>query len=527
MTRFRHNQLKAINATLRGDDIFVLMPTGGGKSLCYQLPAIINSGKTKGVTIVVSPLLSLAQDQVYSLNSLGIQAYAINSESTVEEKVSLFNDLKSSDPQIKLAYITPEMLNQSSGVQDLLKELYERKTLARFVIDEAHCVSQWGHDFRPDYKHIGFIKTLYPEVPIIALTATANDRVKDDVKKKLYISNCLTLTMSFNRKNLHYEVREKTDKTVVSDIYNYISENHPESCGIIYCQSRKACEELAEELSGEYNLQIEHYHAGLKWDDRQRIQRDWQNGVFKIIVATIAFGMGIDKSDVRFVIHHSLPHSIEEYYQETGRAGRDGIESECILYYNYSDKQKIERAIDDGRGSYDTIVHKKNNLNKVVQFCENLVDCKRDQILKYFGEKFDRVFCYQTCDNCITALNYKFVQKDITATAKNITRIVKLTQKQNISMRILLLLIKGSANKELKQYNIVPPLLGCGKDLSVDDTKRLVHSLIMKKIIIESSVYNRIGYASTYLFTGPSSKSLLNGDTRISLPFKEPLIRSE
>jgi RecQ family ATP-dependent DNA helicase len=527
LNKFRHNQLKAINATLKGQDVFVLMPTGGGKSLCYQLPALIDSGYTQGVTIVISPLLALVQDQVERLQSLGVHAFALNSDSTAEQRRHFYSDLRTRDPKIKLAYITPEMLNKSSAIRDILKNLYEKQKLSRFVIDEAHCVSQWGHDFRPDYKQVGFVKSEYPTIPILALTATANNQVKADVKQNLNILNCLTLTQSFNRKNLHYIIRKKVHRTVVPDIYSYITNNHAGSCGIIYCTSRKSCEELAEVLSRNYNLEAIHYHAGLSKEDRQRIQRDWQNGVFKVIVATVAFGMGIDKPDVRFVIHHSLPHSMEGYYQETGRAGRDGRDSECILFYNYADKKIIDFMIKNGDGDFDTKERQRNNLNRVVQFCENLIDCRRQQILAYFGESFDRAFCYGSCDNCVTSGKAQYIQKDVTEIAKQLVKIVYLTQSQKITIRNLLLVFRGSNCKKARSYNIDSELLGCGKTLSLTDSERLVHDLISKNILKETSLYNKKGFASSYLFTGPSARQLLSGSIIVNMDFDEALNKSK
>lgn len=397
---FRHNQLEAINATLDGKDAFVLMPTGGGKSLCYQLPAVINSGKTRGVTIVVTPLLSLMQDQVDHLTARGIVAKAFSGDTDRREKDDILQSFKLRNPEhhVQLLYVTPEMLSKSAAFNSGLMTLWRNKKLARLVIDEAHCVSQWGHDFRPDYKMLGEVRRKYPGVPVMALTATATNNVIVDIKHNLDMEGCTVFSQSFNRPNLYYEIRPK-EKQPVERIADIINERFPGKTGIVYTLSRKQTENIAKKLT-ERGIRAEHYHAALQTEEKTQVQRDWQSGRVKVVVATIAFGMGIDKPDVRFVIHHYLPKSLEGYYQETGRAGRDGLPSDCILFFGHGDIHSLRKMIDDGDGNRQQKERQKEMLNRVVMFCENSRDCRRSQLLHYFGESFSRDKCEKTCDNC-------------------------------------------------------------------------------------------------------------------------------
>lgn len=397
---FRHNQLEAINATLAGRDAFVLMPTGGGKSLCYQLPAVINSGKTRGVTIVVTPLLSLMQDQVDHLVARGIVAKAFNGDMDRREKDDILQSFKLRNPEhhVQLLYVTPEMINKSTAFINGLMTLYRNKKLARLVIDEAHCVSQWGHDFRPDYKMLGEVRARFPGVPVMALTATATNNVIADIEHNLGLEDFSMFTQSFNRPNLYYEIRPK-EKQPVDRIADLINEKYHGKTGIVYTLSRKQTEQIAKKLT-ERGVRAEHYHAALQSEDKTRVQRDWQSGRIKVVVATIAFGMGIDKPDVRFVIHHYLPKSLEGYYQETGRAGRDGLPSDCILFFGHGDIHSLRKMIIDGEGNRQQKDRQKEMLNRVVMFCENSRDCRRSQLLHYFGESFPRDKCNKTCDNC-------------------------------------------------------------------------------------------------------------------------------
>ncbi|XWW92275.1 hypothetical protein V2A60_000198 [Cordyceps javanica] len=381
MKGFRQNQLEAINATLSGQDAFVLMPTGGGKSLCYQLPAVVRTGKTRGVTIVVSPLLSLMQDQVDHMKALGIQAVAFNGECSAEYKRQVMSAFGQRSPEhfIELLYITPEMISKSAAFNNALQKLYQNGKFARLVIDEAHCVSQWGHDFRPDYKTLGQARRKFPNVPVMALTATATQNVIVDIRHNLGMKTCKIFSQSFNRPNLYYEVRPKgAAATPIKTIADLIHSQYAGLTGIVYAISRKGTENVAEKLRKQ-GISAHHYHAGMTPHEKANVQTQWQQGAIKVVVATIAFGMGIDKPDVRFVIHHGLPKSLEGYYQETGRAGRDGKPSDCILLYGRRDIVVLKKMITDGEGNAEQKERQLVMLNRVAAFCDNESDCRRTE----------------------------------------------------------------------------------------------------------------------------------------------------
>ncbi|KAI8979925.1 P-loop containing nucleoside triphosphate hydrolase protein [Pilobolus umbonatus] len=497
LKEFRPNQLEAINATLSGEDVFVLMPTGGGKSLCYQLPAIIQLHERQGVTFVISPLLSLMQDQVVSLvEDKGIAAGMLNSVVTANVRKWIFDDLRKPTPSIQILYITPELLSRSDNLRSVLDSLYQRRKLARFVIDEAHCVSQWGHDFRPDYKLLSSLKETYHDVPIMALTATANDRVKKDVLDNLHMKNCKVLIQSFNRNNLTYEIVEKSFKSIFDDLYQYIS-NHQNESGIIYCVTRSDCELVAEKLT-EFGLGIKHYHAKMSPNERSEVQREWQTGKIQVIAATIAFGMGIDKADVRFVIHYSVPSSIEGYYQETGRAGRDGLPAHCRLYYSHKDVKTHEFLIRKGEGHYDQKKRLSDNLNSMINFCKNDVDCRRELIMSYFGETFNPADCHKMCDNCISEVRSSL--KDYTKEAKSIVRILDQLSPGKVTETQCTIIFRGSKSSYVidNKYNLLEGY-GGGKHLDKKAVNRIIRAMINLKILECKTELNRGGFHAEYL----------------------------
>ena len=382
---FKGQQEKIVTNVLEGRNTFVIMPTGGGKSLCYQLPALLSNG----TAIVVSPLIALMKNQVDAIRSVSDDeavAHFLNSSLSKSESNKVKQDIQ--DGRTKLLYVAPESLTKQENI-DFLTSV----DISFFAIDEAHCISEWGHDFRPEYRRLREIFEKISNVPIIALTATATPKVQYDIQKNLNMLDAILFKSSFNRDNLYYEIRPKRD--VEKEIIRYIRTMQGKS-GIIYCLSRKKVEELAELLQVN-GINALAYHAGLDATTRARHQDMFLMEEVEIIVATIAFGMGIDKPDVRYVIHHDIPKSIESYYQETGRAGRDGGEGECIAFYSYKDIEKLEKFL-QGKPVAEQEIGRQL-LSEIVSYAETSV-CRRKFILHYFGETFDEKGCNEFCDNC-------------------------------------------------------------------------------------------------------------------------------
>ncbi|KAK7412041.1 hypothetical protein VNO78_03487 [Psophocarpus tetragonolobus] len=525
---FRPNQREIINATISGCDVFVLMPTGGGKSLTYQLPALIR----RGITLVISPLVSLIQDQIMHLLQANIPAAYLSANMEWTEQLEILRELNSDYCKYKLLYVTPEKIAKSDNLLRHLESLHVRELLERIVIDEAHCVSQWGHDFRPDYQGLGILKQKFPNTPVLALTATATASVKEDVVQALGLVNCIIFRQSFNRQNLWYSVIPKTKKCL-EDIDKFIRENHFDECGIIYCLSRMDCEKVAEKLQ-ECGHKCAFYHASMDPSQRASVQKQWSKDEINIICATVAFGMGINKPDVRFVIHHSLPKSIEGYHQECGRAGRDGQRASCVLYYSYSDYIRVKHMLSQGAIEQSPITPGYNrsnminsgriletnteNLQRMVSYCENDVDCRRLLQLAHFGEKFDCSACQKTCDNCLKITN--FIEKDVTEIAKQLVELVKLTG-QRFSSSHILEVYRGSLSQMVKKHrHETLSLHGAGKHLAKSEASRILHHLVIEDFLMEevkkSDFY---GSVSSILKVNESKVRNLVAGQRIILRF--------
>jgi ATP-dependent DNA helicase RecQ len=426
---FKGEQEAVIRNLLAGNDTFVLMPTGGGKSLCYQLPSLI----MEGTAIVISPLIALMKNQVDVINGISEHdgvAHCLNSSmnKTAIDKVKC--DVKSG--VTKLLYMAPESLTKDEYIT-FLREV----KISFYAVDEAHCISEWGHDFRPEYRRIRPIVDEIGSAPVIALTATATEKVRTDIKKNLAITDAKDFMSSFNRPGLYYEVRTKT-ADIDKQIIKFVRQHHGKS-GIIYCLARKKVEELAEVLKTN-DIKAAPYHAGLDTAVRSQTQDDFLMERIDVIVATIAFGMGIDKPDVRFVIHYDIPKSLEGYYQETGRAGRDGGEGICIAFYSQKDLQKLEKFMDSKQVAEQEIG--RHLLQETAAYAESSI-CRRKMLLKYFGEDYPKDNC-GNCDNC------KHPKKKIEATAgleAMLTAILAL--KENYRSNYVFDFIKGRSTDDM------------------------------------------------------------------------------
>jgi len=393
---FRGAQAEIVDHVIGGGDALVLMPTGGGKSLCYQVPAIARHRREQGVAVVVSPLIALMQDQVGALEEAGVHASFLNSTLTLDETQKIEREMMSG--RLVLLYVAPERLTTPRMLAQL-DSLQERGLLSLFAIDEAHCVSQWGHDFREDYLALNLLHERYPEVPRIALTATADDLTRADIITRLQLEDARVFISSFDRPNIRYAVVEKDDAR--KQLLRFIQDDHEGDAGIVYCQSRKKVEETAAWLNGE-GISALPYHAGLDSSVRKKHQDRFLREDGIVMVATIAFGMGIDKPDVRFVAHMDLPKNIESYYQETGRGGRDGQPADAWMAYGLADVVNQRRMIDESPANEEFKRNQRGKLDALLTLAE-AHDCRRVRLLAYFGETSERCAATQNaCDNCLS-----------------------------------------------------------------------------------------------------------------------------
>lgn len=403
---FRGKQLEAIQAVLSGRDCFCLMPTGGGKSMCYQIPALAR----KGIVLVVSPLIALMENQVMALKEKGIAAEYLSSTQTSHVRNKIHEDLDSGQPNLRLLYVTPELI-ATPGFMSKLMKIHGRGLLNLIAIDEAHCISTWGHDFRPSYRKLSSLRNRLPDVPVLALTATAAPKVQKDVIDSLSLNHPLVLKSSFNRPNIYYEVRYKDLlDDAYADLCN-ILKSYGDVCAIVYCLERATCDELSVHLSRN-GISCAAYHAGLNNKLRTSVLDNWISSKIQVVVATVAFGMGIDRKDVRVVCHLNIPKSMESFYQESGRAGRDQMPSRSVLYYGIDDRKKMEFILRNAENkklqssssqssSSQEELSKKSmsNFNEMVEYCEGS-GCRRKKILESFGEQASASLCQKTCDAC-------------------------------------------------------------------------------------------------------------------------------
>ncbi|XP_039250997.2 ATP-dependent DNA helicase Q1-like isoform X1 [Styela clava] len=494
----REMQLETMNATMCKRDVILIMPTGGGKSLCYQAPALIS-----GLTLVISPLISLIEDQVLSLKNLGINAKKLSASSTRQEVNEIHKEMVAKDSELKLLYVTPEKISKSKRFMAQLEKCYKSGNLSRIAIDEVHCASQWGNDFRPDYKILGILKRQFPDAPLLGLTATSTDKVTLDTKKILNIPFAMVFKTCLNRPNLYYEVRTKPDSydSTIDDIVLTINSRFEKSSGIIYCFSCKNCEEVSDSLC-KRGLSASAYHARMEAQDRYRVHKLWLGNKIKIICATVAFGMGIDKPDVRFVIHFSMSKSIENYYQESGRAGRDGLPALCLLYYGFADIfRQSTMVLTEQTGL--------TNLNKVLEYCQNLNKCRRKILFSHFGNEWHSNLCRSSCDVCCSANGENF--KDITELCNDL---VSITQKSS------------AAGERLTGAKLVDAARGRGKfktqnsnlkAMTSEDVQRILVFMIMNQYLKED--FHFTPYATiSYLVPGPQSSLISFNKPELSLP---------
>lgn len=487
---FRGQQQAIIEEVIAGRSALVIMPTGGGKSLCYQIPALVR----QGVGVVISPLIALMQDQVGSLNQLGIKAGFLNSSQNYEEQLAIEQQLF--NQQLDLLYIAPERL-----LQPYCQQLLQSLDIALFAIDEAHCVSQWGHDFRQDYLQLGLLAELFPDVPRIALTATADPTTQNDIAQRLHLTHAKQFISGFDRPNIQYRIENRQNAR--QQLLQFIRQEHANDCGIVYCLSRKRVEDTAQWLADKGYKALP-YHAGLSQEIRKlHLQRFLQeDGI--IMVATVAFGMGIDKPDVRFVAHIDLPKSIEAYYQETGRAGRDGLASNAWMIYGLQDVIQLRQMLDSSEGDEEFKRIERYRLDAMLGLCE-ITSCRRKTLLHYFGEQAE-----DYCGNCDACLYPQETWDGSIAAQKALSCVYRTGQRFGVSHIIDVLL--GKETEKVLQYGHQQlSTFAIGRELDAKQWRSVFRQLVARGFLY--SDIQRYGALSL----SESCRPLLRGEAKIYL----------
>ena len=493
-SKFLPHQKEIIESILNGNDTVAIMATGGGKSLCYQLPSLYLGG----LTVVISPLISLMKDQVDDLNARGILAAAYNSSLEYLDRTRIENELK--EGNLRLLFISPEKCMQPNFLESL-----KVSPVYLIAIDEAHCISEWGHNFRPEYRQLAQLKKVFPAVPIVALTATAIPEVRRDICEQLGLSGAREFIGSFNRKNLQYRIIPKKNPMIF--LANYIGQHRSDS-GIIYCLSKKETEDIASDLK-KRGFKALAYHGGLSKPVREKVQDAFIHDTINIVCATVAFGMGINKPDVRYVIHYDLPKTVESYYQETGRAGRDGQFSECILLYCRGDYTRVRSMLEhDDTGERNLRLALKK-LQDITEYCETNT-CRRKYLLNYFGEEYPEENC-ASCDNC----DHPPDMIDSTEAATLIVACVKQLPSR-FGIELISDVLRGSKNTKIKDYHLdALSAYGSGKKYSKAQYRTWINELVRQGYL------DRAGDKYPVICCGGKSEELLKGTAQVMLPVPE------